>query len=347
MNDEESTSEARPAPPANGAHSGARLLELIDRRIQAHLGKSGRTYPSDGEDLLKALDEYLQVREALARKKDEAEIRPTRRDVFWLCTMAAGILLLGMLIPDSVFEKIRYKEYGENVLMVLATVGLVGKWARSPKDLIHRSRTRKFRWLAASSLAIGALLVLNVVTVHVTVDPPDTEVYLDDAKDQLRAHEFGARLKGLEVRLVKAEANGEPRRERALTISLFDLLSNARLTGTGLRVEQTWRMDYDVGVECLEGYCYTPVTFSFALDGAEFDDRFTTYLTDNKLHWQQHPSVFDLTFDNLNQRQVSLLSGKYHVIAKRKHCSDESLAAFSVGKGYPSDYIIKMTTCTE
>jgi hypothetical protein len=95
---------------ANGTHSGVRLLELLDKRIHAVSKKGGPGLTLEDEGLLTAIDNYLKVREALAVRETQPETKVTRKDAVWLWIMIAGILLLGTLIPDTLFEKLRYKE---------------------------------------------------------------------------------------------------------------------------------------------------------------------------------------------------------------------------------------------
>jgi hypothetical protein len=325
-----SPEQPRPDPTRAGTH----FLESLDRRLHNESG-------SDDDGLLTALGDYLDAREALAGKKKDEEETPQKADIAWIWTLVAGVFILGALIPDTFFTEIRYKEYGEKLITYLAGAGLLTKWVRSPKNLIEASRKKWFRVVAGGLLGTGALLSVKVFTIHAAVVPQPTEVYLDGGSKPLEKRTFGTRLKSLNVELRKPGTA----RSRIIRISALDLLRHASWKQGELFIDQQWRMDYEILLECKDGSCFPPVTLVFSLRESAFDDAFEEYLTEKDLRWHKKPSNFELDFNRPRDVTMALLPGTYDVQAVKKGCDTQALDSLTVGPDSERSYPTIMMGC--
>ena len=210
------------------------------RRNRGSGSQRKRDEDESGEQFLASLTAYLEAHGFRAEPATpQAEVRYTTTDRIWFGMLIAGLLLLGTLIPERLFQDARYKDYFEKLLTWAFAAGLFTQWVKSPSDLLLLIRRWPFR-VVATGLLLGCLLfVVEVVRVDVLLQP-GSELAASDTGDVM-APSFRTHLSSRDfvVRDVQRRTALRP-----FALSLWEML------GAGLHPTPNWRLLYKVVFSC-------------------------------------------------------------------------------------------------
>lgn len=273
---------------------------------------------SSAKRLLESLDAFVAER---AGRTTAAVVPPTDKtapatlsDQCWIAGVFGALLLVGGLVPESVFDNVRYKEYFEKLLTWFLAGGFLSQWVKSPTHLVTFSRLRHVRYITVATIVASLFLIYDVVRIDATVRPADARVEVD-GQPRTDLH-FSERLHRLDVKLVPANG-GTP---RAFSVPVFEQIMS------GFHLRPDWRLTSAILINCPPVRCPTPSLLELTLQDGAFDSGVEEDLKKSGATVVDHSRVRVRLEGN---GTVTLPTGNYTATLRKDDCSD-TLKTFNI-----------------
>jgi hypothetical protein len=299
-------------------------ISISDRVPES--GESGVVEPPI-ESRIDPVEQLKQAFDAYLRKHLGAmpgtENKPTYRaqDWIWLAMILVVLVLVGSLIPETIFKDERYKAYFEKLLTWILAGGLLGKWVESPLGLLSVSRRLWFRIATVCCLVVCLFLTFDFVSVTADVRPTDATMWINNEPVK---SPFGRPLRSVEVE-IRSQDKQLP---RTVTLSFREMIS------AGLRPTLTWRQQYSFTINCSGDKC-SGKTADVALQDGMFDKEFEEKASQSGWMVREH-KILQIKLNTSTANPVTLLAGDYEMTVSG---CQQGLKTFSVPEEQSHDIV--------